>query len=90
MRRILITPEIKRLALQYAKEMEDNDRFRKGKSPQERLRKLANDLRLSSTTIKVKASKGCSGEYKGSELVNPANYVQAIYDGYVGLNCLLP
>ncbi|MFR6389101.1 MAG: hypothetical protein ACLUNW_09645, partial [Prevotella sp.] len=63
MRRILITPEIKRLALQYAKEMEDNDRFRKGKSPQERLRKLANDLRLSSTTIKVKASKGCSGEY---------------------------
>lgn len=77
MRRILITPEIKRLAYQYSKEMEDNDRFRKGKSPQERLRKLANDLRLSSTTIKVKVSKGCSGEYKGCELVNPANYVQA-------------
>lgn len=90
MRRILITPEIKKLAHQYAKEMEDKDCFRKGKSPQERLIKLANDLRLSSTTIKVKASKGCSGEYKGSELVDPANYVQAIYDGYVGLNCLLP
>lgn len=33
MRRILITPEIKDLAHQYAKEMEGNVCFRKGNSP---------------------------------------------------------
>lgn len=96
MRRILITSEIKKLAHQYAKEMEDNDCFRKGKSPQKRLGKLASDLRLPSTIIKVlkvKASKGRSAvytTYKGNNFVAPANYVQAIYDGYVGLNSLLP
>lgn len=96
MRRILITPEIKDLAHQYAKEMEGNVCFRKGNSPQECLGKLACDLRLPSTIIKVlkvKASKGRSAvytTYKGNKFVAPANYVQAIYDGYVGLNSLLP
>lgn len=96
MRRILITPEIKDLAHQYAKGMEGNVCFRKGNSPQERLGKLASDLRLPSTIIKVlkvKASKGRSAvytTYKGSKFVDPANYVQVIYDGYVGLNSLLP
>lgn len=57
MRRILITPEIKDLAHQYAKEMEGNVCFRKGNSPQERLGKLGSDLRLPSTIYQSFKSK---------------------------------
>lgn len=96
MRRILITSEIKSLAHQYAKEMENGPCFQKGNTPKERLRRLANDLRRPSTSIKLlkeKARKGHPAVYtkhKGNLFIAPAIYVQAIHDGYDGLNDLLP
>lgn len=96
MRRILITSEIKALAQQYAKKMENGNGFQKGNSPKERLQKLSNALRRPSTCIKLlkeKAGKGHPAVYtkhKGNLFIAPAKYVEAIYDGYDGLNDLLP
>lgn len=96
MRRILITPEIKTLARLYAKEMESGSHFLKGNTPKERLQKLYNALRLPSTSIKLLKEKACKGhpavytKHKGNLFIAPAMYVKAIYDGYDGLNDLLP
>lgn len=95
MRRFLITSDIETLAHQYADEMEDTARFGKGNSPQVRLGKLACDLRRSSTIVKI-LNKRCSKgrkvyiKKKGNSFAVLADYVQAIHDGYAGLNSLLP
>lgn len=95
MRRFLITSDIETLAHQYADEMEDTARFGKGNSPQVRLGKLACDLRRSSTIVKI-LNKRCSKgrkvyiKKKGNSFAVQADYVQAIHDGYAGLNSLLP
>lgn len=96
MRRILITPEIEALAHHYARQMESGSHFQKGKTPKERLRKLAIDLKRPSTCIKLlkgKARKGHTPQYsrhKGNFFIAPAKYVEVIYDEYDGLNDLLP
>lgn len=78
MRRILITPDIKSLARQYAAELETEKRFKTGKTPKERLLKLVKDLECVFT--------------KSPEVTKSTveRYVKAIYDGYDGLNDLLP
>ena len=95
MRRILITPKIKLIAQSYAKEMESATLFAHGESPKERLYALSENLKKTSTCIKIlknKASKGHPAvytNYKGNIFPALSYYVKAIYDHYDGLCSLI-
>lgn len=87
MRRILITLQIKDIARQYAKRLENGDDFTKGNAPKDKLRLLASALGKSSTRIRILKNKAT---YKGASFLAPSKYVQTILDNYDELNNLLP
>lgn len=87
MRRILITLQIKDIARQYAKRLENGDDFTKGNAPKDKLRLLASALGKSSTRIRILKNKAT---YKGASFLASAKYVQTILNNYDGLNNLLP